>query len=303
MKKKKKKPLPTPELGLRPTFSFLDRHHILAGFLWSSESQPKELLVCALDGQRLHDDGGGPIDTVPTYLFRIPKTLKRRDFWEIHTYRNSVPLPSSTATASSAHHYFDNDPAHQLIVIEMASRRRRPDPPDKPDPALSLSIPAHAILRCIAPPPPPPSSSSTVVFAWEQWGERSALLTKRLEVERRLPNLSRVCGLRHVARKPVVRADGGAAVFHVVDFHPGRATRIAQSRRSVASSSSLLPVHAVVEVPLPVEMQGVDPGLLSTAICQDALIVFEVRCLFIISLCGLTHISPPHSAWTLTSVV
>jgi hypothetical protein len=37
------------------------------------------------------------------------------------------------------------------------------------------------------------------------------------------------------------------------------------------------PLHAVVEVPLPLEMQSVDPVLISTSICQDALIVFEVR--------------------------
>lgn len=282
-------------MGLRPTFSFLDNHHIVAGFLWVSESQPRELLVCALDGQRLHDDHG-PIDTVQTYLFRIPKILKRRDFWEIHTHRNAVPLHSDNPSTSTAappdptnhHHYFDNDPADQLVVIEMASRRRSPHPADKPDPALSLCIPARAILRPIArahryalPPSPIAESSSAahppLVFSWEQWGEGRAHIAKRYDIDRRLPNLSRTCGLRHVTRKPVVPADGSPPVFHVMDFHPGRAARIARSGGSLSSSSSPSSlIHAVVEVPLPAEMQGVNPAFLSTAICQDALIVFEV---------------------------
>ncbi|KAI9451465.1 hypothetical protein BJY52DRAFT_101187 [Lactarius psammicola] len=298
-------PLPTPELGLRPMFSFLDRHHILVGFLWWSESQPRDLLVCALDGQRLHDDDDdddGPIDAVSTYQFRIPKMFKRRDFWEIHMHRNSVPLRSGCPSAftSADHHYFDNDPADQLIVIEMASRRYRPSP-EKLDPAMSLCIPTRTILRRIArarpslpppsprlPPPPPAAIPRTarppLIFSWEQWGERGALLTKRFDIDRRLPNLSRVCGLRHVARKPVVRPDGKPAIFRVTDFHPGRATRIAQSRAtgnggcsgggSVSSSSSSL-AHAITEVPLPVELQSVDPALISTSICQDALIAFE----------------------------
>jgi hypothetical protein len=245
------------------------------------------MLVCALDSQRLHDDDG-PINSVPTYLFRIPKLLRRRDFWEIHTHHNSVPLrpPSESASTSTHHHnhyhhYFDNDPTDQLVVIEMASRRRSPDK-DKLDPALSLCIPARAILQRIASPP-------GTVFSWEQWGEGRALLTKRFEIERRLPYLSRVCGLRHITRKPIVRTEGGPAFFHVMDFHPGRASRIAQSRG--ASSSLLSPVHAVIEVPLPVEMQDVDPALISTAICQDALIVFEVRRFCMLGwLPSLTHL-------------
>lgn len=289
-------PLPTQELGLWPTFSFLDRHHILAGFLRLSESQPRDLLVCALDGsQRVldgddDDDSDGPIDTVPTYVFRIPKVLKRRDYWEIYTHRNTIPLHSGGPTAAAAPDYFDNDPADQLVVIEMASRRHA-SPAEKLDPALSLCIPARAILRRIArarpslaPPPPPPAAAVTppplVVFSWERWGEGRALLMKRFDIERRLPMLSRVCGLRHVLRKPVVRADGEPAVFHVIDFHPGRARRSAQSSGGgggggVSLSLSSSPVRAVVEVPLPVEMRSVDPALLSTSICQDALIVFE----------------------------
>jgi len=305
-------------LGLRPTFSFLDPHHILVGFLWTSESQPRELLVCALDSQRMLDVDDGPIDTVSTYLFRIPKVLKRHDYWEIHTHRNSVPLrsgcPSSSASTSAGaldHHYFDNDPADQLVVIEMASRRHR-SPTEKLDPAMALGIPARTILRRIArarpsqpPQPPPPATPGMahppLVFSWEQWGERGgALITKRFDVDRRLPNLSRVCGLRGVTRKPVVRPDGGPAVFRVYDFHPGRAMRIAQSRTSgnggggggcgSSSSSTSSLVHAVIEVPLPVEMQDVDPALISTSICQDALIAFEVRGtpLFF-------HFSPPGS--------
>ena len=79
-----------------------------------------------------------------------------------------------------------------------------------------------------------------------------------------------------------MRTGTDGALFHVVDFHPGRASRIAQSRAAAAAEgvlqpSSLSPLRAVVEVPLPVEMQCVDPALISTSICQDALIAFEVR--------------------------
>ena len=300
-----KKPLPTPELGLRPTFTFLDPYHILAGFLWSSESQsqPRDLLVCAIDDpshilhQHLHADTDSAaqqqqqqqqINNVSTYRFRIPKLLKRRDFWEIHTHRNSVPLlpnnpnnDNSDTSSSAAPHYFDNDPADHLVVIEMASRRRHPQP-NKPDPALSLCIPARAILRRINNGTHTHSTPPPLVFAWEQWGEGYALLESRLDFERRLPALSRVCGLRHAARKPIMRTGTDGALFHVVDFHPGRASRIAQSRGAATaaegvSQSSSSPLRAVVEVPLPVEMQCVDPALISTSICQDALIAFEVR--------------------------
>jgi hypothetical protein len=263
-------------LGIRPTFTFLDPHHILVGFLWSgefqSQPQPRDLLVCALDPSRLQNADDAPIDNVSTYRFRIPKLLKRRDFWEIHTHRNSVPLRPNSSSTTSAPHYFDNDPADQLVVIEIASRRRHPQP-DKPDPALSVCIPARAILRRIVPARQP------LVFAWEQWGEGHALIEKRVDIERRLPHLSRVCGLRHAARKPIPRADG-PAVFHVADFHPRRASRIAQSRaegKGPPGVDASAPLHAVVEVPLPLEMQSVDPVLISTSICQDALIVFEVR--------------------------
>ena len=271
-------------MGLRPTFTFLDPHHILVGFLWSNESQsqPRDLLVCALDPSlRLHGDSDPfssavtvQLNTVSTYRFRIPKLLKRRDFWEIHTHRNSVPLLPNTTSA--APHYFDNDPADQLVVIEMASRRRNPQP-DKPDPALSLCIPARVILRRIITQHNTPSRQQPLVFAWEQWGEGNVLVERRFDIERRLPALSRVCGLRHAARKPIIRTDGLPAMFHVVDFHPGRASRIARSRAAAEGPSSSL--GAVVEVPLPVEMQSVDPALISTSICQDALIAFEVRCL------------------------
>lgn len=266
-------PLPTPVLGLRPTFTFLDPHHILVGFLWLSESQsqPRDLLVCALDPSRLKNTDDAPIENVSTYRFRIPKLLSRRDYWEIHTHRNSVPLHPSNSTTTSAPHYFDNDPEDQLVVIEMASRRRYPRP-DKPDPALSVCIPARAILRRIV------HARQPLVFAWEQWGEGHAFVERRVDIERRLPNLTRVCGLRQAARKPVPRPDG-PAVFHVADFHPGRASRIAQSRAEgkgpPGGVDALAPLRAIVEVPLPAEMQSVDPVLISTSICQDALIAFE----------------------------
>ncbi|KAF8269937.1 hypothetical protein EI94DRAFT_1723945 [Lactarius quietus] len=145
-------------------------------------------------------------------------------------------------------HYFSNDPSNQLVVIEMASRRRSP-------------VPARHHHHHHQP----------LVFAWENWGEGRALCTKRSDIERRLPNLSRVCGLRHVTRRPVrVRPEeeGAPAVFRITDFHPGRVARIAQRLwRGCAV------VH--VEVPLPREMWSVDPVLISTSICQDALIVFE----------------------------
>ncbi|KAH9167907.1 hypothetical protein EDB89DRAFT_1641944 [Lactarius sanguifluus] len=266
-------PLPTPVMGLRPTFSFLDQHHIVAGFLWSSASQPRELLVCALDRQRLLDDG--PIDTVRTYLFRIPKTLKRSHHWEIHTHRSIVPVysdgPPVPGHEHHYHHYFDNDPADQLFMIEMASRRHASSP--GLDPVMSLYVPARTILRRIARAGQSPPSAKPLVFSWEQWGERGAFLAKRLDSDRRLPNMSRVCGLRHITRKPVVPPEGGPAVFHVMDFHAGRATRIARSRAGNGSSSSSL--YAVIEVPLPEEMDDVDPALISTSICQDGFLVCE----------------------------
>ena len=260
-------------MGLRPTFTFLDPSHIVVGFLWTSESQPRELLVCALDSKRLRSNSGNRlIDSVSTYLFRIPKLLKRRDFWEVHTHRNSVPLLHDARLSTP--HYFDNDPADQLVVIEMASRRRSPST-DKPDPALSLCIPSRAILNRII-----PTTSTPLVFAWEQWGEGRVILSKRFDSERRLPALSRVCGLRHISRKPISRDDGAPTVFQVMDFHPGRAARIAQSRalgNGPPGADAYAPRHALIEVPLPREMLSVDPVLLSTSICQDALIVFEVR--------------------------
>ncbi|KAI9437282.1 hypothetical protein H4582DRAFT_1959035 [Lactarius indigo] len=275
-------PLPTPVMGLKPTFSFLDQHHIVAGFLWSTESQPRDLLVCALDPQRLLDNDGGPIDAVRTYVFRIPKVLKRRDLWEIHTHRSTVPVYSSSPPvpghARHYHQYFSIDPADQLFMIEMASRRHTSSP-EKLDPAMSLCVPARTILRRIArsrQSQQSPPSTTPLVFSWEQWGERGALLTKRLDKERRLPLMSRVCGLRHITRKPIVRPEGGPAVLHVVDFHPGRATRILQNRapgnRSPPSSSL---IHAVIEVPLPVELQNVDPALISSSLCHDAVIICE----------------------------
>lgn len=287
-------------MGLRPTFTFLDPYHIVVGFLWTSESQPRELLVCALDSERMHSDSDdGLIDSVSTYLFRIPKLLKRRDFWEVHTHHNSVPLLHDTTL--SPPHYFDNDPADQLIVIEMASRRRSPGT-DKPDPALSLCIPARAILSHII-----PTTSTPLVFAWEQWGEGRVILSKRSDNERRLPCLSRVCGLRHVGRKPVLQNDGGPVIFQVMDFHPGRAARIAQSRalgNGPPGADAYAPRHALIEVPLPREMQGVDPALLSTSICQDALIVFEVRVfIFPLSLLVLLCRRSGDSAWTMVLAV
>ncbi|KAH8977392.1 hypothetical protein EDB92DRAFT_1574589 [Lactarius akahatsu] len=269
--------LPTPVMGLRPTFSFLNQHHIVAGFLWSNASQPRDLLVCALDHQRLLDDG--PIDTVRTYLFRIPKTLKRSHHWEIHTHRSIVPLysdgPPDPGNVRHYHHYFDNDPTDQLFMIEMASRRHASSP-EGPDPLMSLCIPARTILRRIARAGQSPPPATPLVFPWEQWGPRGALLTKRLDSERRLPYISRVCGLRHVVRKPIACPDGGPAVIRVLDFHAGRATRIAKSRAGNGSSpppSSSL--YAAIEVPLPVELHGVDPVMISTSLCQDGLLVCE----------------------------
>ncbi|KAH8999900.1 hypothetical protein EDB86DRAFT_619298 [Lactarius hatsudake] len=270
-------PLPTPVMGLRPTFSFLDQHHIVAGFLWTNASQPRELLVCALDRQRLLDDG--PIDTVRTYLFRIPKTLKRSHHWEIHTHRSIVPLygdgPPVPGHARHYHHYFDNDPADQLFMIEMASRRHASSPEGR-DPVMSLYVPARTFLRRIARAGQSPPSATPLVFSWEQWGVRGAALTQRLDSDRRLPYISRVCGLRHVVRKPIVPPEGGPAVFRVLDFHAGRATRIEKSRAGNGSpppSSSSL--YATIEVPLPEEIRDVDPAMISTSLCQDGLLVCE----------------------------
>jgi hypothetical protein len=216
--------------------------------------------------------------------------LKQRDFWEIYTHRNAIPLHrNNNSGGSSHHHYFDNEPADQLVVIEIASRKRRPES-HKPDPALSLCVPAQAFLRCIPSPTPAHAASSPpLIFAWESWGEGHAFLRKRMDMDRRLPQLSRVCGLRTVARKPVLvqqqqRHDGlvpaAASVFRVGDFHPARTVRIAQSRaegHGPPGVATPVPRHAIVDVPLPDEMQNTDPALISTSICQDALIAFEVR--------------------------
>jgi len=311
MNPKKPLPLPIPELGLKPTFSFLDRHHILAGFLRSRpkerfreresqpgelppcEPQPRELLVCAVDPQRLHDPhpDAPMINDVHTYRFRIPKTLKPRELWEIHTHRNSLPLLSPAELddpQQHGQHYFDYNPTDQLVVVDMASRLINPLA-GKPDPVMSLFIPARALLRHITRSLPAAAPAPGTVFSWEQWGEGRAMLTKRLDTERRLPHISRVSGLRHVARKPVARPAGLPALFHVVDFHNRRAARIVQNRPPDAPPlvgmagtrvSPHVPVHATVEVPLPREMQDVDPLLISTSICQDALLVFEVSSAF-----------------------
>lgn len=219
--------------------------------------------------------------------------LKRRDFWEIYTHRNSVPLLCNNS--SGAHHYFDNEPADQLVVIELASRKRSPHS-HKTDPAFSLGVPADAFLRRIPPTHVHASQQQQqlqppLVFAWEQWGEGRAVIKKRDDIDRRLPQLTRVCGLRGVSRKPVLvhhYDDDGAPVttsmFRVVDLHPVRVARLLQYRaegREPPGVGSLAPRHAFVEVPLPKEMQGVDPVLISTTICQDALIVFEVRVVWV----------------------
>ncbi|KAI0292054.1 hypothetical protein B0F90DRAFT_300806 [Multifurca ochricompacta] len=141
---------------------------------------------------------------------------------------------------------------------------------EKLDPAMSLCIPTRAMLRRIAATKAMTSSHNKTnhhhhhhllhlhhhhhhhlllpnhnhqhsipppfVFSWESWGEGRALLSKRLDRERRLPMLSRACGLRHVARKPIVYENGkAAAVFRVWDFHPGRAARTITNTTATAA--------------------------------------------------------------------
>jgi hypothetical protein len=287
-------PLPTPPLGIRPTFSYLDRHHILAGFLWTGELQPKELLVCALDQRALSDDG--LISAVPTFIFTIPRKLKRRDFWEIHTHRNSIPLRPEYDPLEG---YFDNDPNDQLVAIEMASRHYTAS--EVLDAAISVYIPTRAMLRCIPTSALPRTASTfyttiSATFSWDNWGEGRALILKRVDKDIRLPMLSRVCGLRQVARKPATREDG-KSVFRVMDFHPRRALRTVRASNPCGTLGrrGARPVHAVIEVPLPEEVQTIDPALIATSICQDALIIFEVRFLFFPIVCVCLYLALAHT--------
>jgi hypothetical protein len=281
--------LPTPSRGLKPAFNFLDRHHILTGFLWEDESQPRDLLVCALDQQCLSDDG--LINAVPTFLFTVPGKLPQRDYWEMTTHRNAIPIRPKNCSLEG---YFDNNPDDQLIVIEIASRWYASE---KACVAMTLFIPTRAMLSRIAtyapasPTSPTSHTSSSLSsssyttmpvarFVWDRWGKDHVLLEKRRDRERRLPMLSRVCGLRVVSRRPVVLKDD-SVVVRVMDFHPHRAMRsVGPSNPSGRlGSRGAAPLHAVIDVPLPEEARGVDPILFSTVICQDALIIFEV-CLF-----------------------
>jgi hypothetical protein len=191
----------------------------------------------------------------------------------------------------------------------MASRQYSASSSKKGDQAMSLYIPALAILRRIptsAPASLPSSPASgaapasytasfSATFTWDRWGHGGALLTKRFDNQRRLPMLSRVCGLRLVARHPIVRNDG-TMVFRVMDFHPRRAAaprasnnnnnndpqqqqqqQEAKTTLSTISAGARRPIHSVIEVPLPEEvLRNVDPKQISTSICQDALIIFEV---------------------------
>jgi hypothetical protein len=100
--------------------------------------------------------------------------------------------------------------------------------------------------------------------------------------------LSRVCGLRVVSRRPIIRKDD-TAVVRVMDFHPHRAMRSvglsnpSGSLGSHGDGGGGAPIHAVIDVPLPEEVRGANPNLLSTVICQDALIIFEVCAFFFFS--------------------
>ncbi|KAI9447041.1 hypothetical protein BJY52DRAFT_1193715 [Lactarius psammicola] len=131
------------ELGFRPIPSFLDRHRILSGFLWSSEWQLEELLVCMSDGQCPIDDDGS-IDTVPTSPKHSNVTTTEKS--------TSTATPSPCTAPYHVRHYrhYDNSHTDQVVVTEMESCRHRRPLLDKLDPATSLCITTRTILRRIA---------------------------------------------------------------------------------------------------------------------------------------------------------
>jgi hypothetical protein len=189
----------------------------------------------------------------------------------------------SSPVAPCPRGYFHADPEDRILTLEVTDGNC-----DRAEVAAELNAPVRTFLAYMAAHPPTAVATSErgrIDVPWEAWGPHGAHLVRPPD-QRYIFYRPRTCGMR-VLGAPLL----GKKSVVITDYHPGRVARSVgldpaarvRARASPEIRKGPQLRHASLtcvtkEVPLPEELQEISN--LWVILCEDALLVFEVSCVF-----------------------